>query len=366
MIVISSPNHAQHSPPHEFFDGALIPVFESPDRVEIILAGLARAGFEPPAAPQPFGLAPLLAVHAPDYLAYLEHAYAHWVAAGGAPAAVLPSTLAVRWMSGPCEHPLGAAGYYAFDLSAPIVAGTWQAARSAADAALTGASLLLEGQRAAYALCRPPGHHAGRDLCGGYCFLNNAAIAAQYLLDAQRPTPNDPHEHALDNVQRATRNAQRVAILDIDFHHGNGTQQIFYERPDVLVASIHADPRLHYPYYLGHEHEHGSGAGLGFNLNIVLPPGAEDDAYLAALARALAAIRAFGPAVLVVSAGLDTFAGDPVTQDAGGFALSAAAYPAIGRRIAALDLPTLFVQEGGYGIAALGANVAALLRGFEE
>jgi acetoin utilization deacetylase AcuC-like enzyme len=361
MIVVFSPDHTLHAPPHEFFDGALIPVFESPERVTIILEALEAAAIGPVVAPRSFGMEPLRAVHAPEYLAYLERAYEQWVAAGGAPEAVLPSTLAVRWMGRRCEHPLAAPGYYAFDLSAPIVPGTFQAARSSADAALTGATLLLEGQRAAYALCRPPGHHAGSDMCGGYCFLNNAAVAAQHLLERTR----NEGRRSTTGGSPAASGAARVAVLDIDFHHGNGTQQIFYERDDVLFVSIHADPAHHYPHYLGYADERGAGRGLGFNLNLPLPPGTGDQAWLAALDRALAELRAFAPAFLIVSAGFDTFEGDPVAEHGGAFTLTAGAFPEIGGRIATLGLPTLFVQEGGYGIAALGRNAAGLLRGFE-
>jgi len=208
--------------------------------------------------------------------------------------------------------------------------------------ALTGAALLLEGQPLAYALCRPPGHHAGTDLYGGYCYLNNAAIAAQHLAGG---------------LERAERH--RVAILDIDFHHGNGTQQIFYEREDVLFVSIHADPAREYPFFAGYADERGAGAGLGYTLNYPLEAGVADGRYLAVLDRALAAVAEYAPRYLVLSAGFDTFGGDPI----GDFALSTAAYPAIGRRIAALGLPTLVVQEGGYAIAALGENAAGLLRG---
>ncbi len=343
MEVIITPDHALHAPPHEFYDGALIPMFELPRRAEIIERALRAAGLAL-GAPRSFGTAPLLRVHTPPYLSYLEHAYDRWVAAGGAPEAVLPSTFPLRWMHGSSQSPLAEAGYYTFDLSAPIVAGTYAVARSAADAALTGAALLGEGHGAAYALCRPPGHHAGTDMCGGYCFLNNAAIAAQALRDAGR---------------------ERVAILDIDIHHGNGTQQIFYERGDVLVISLHGDPAIIYPYYTGYDGERGAGAGLGFNRNIPLPPGTDDAAYLAALRPALAELAAFAPGALVVSAGFDTFMGDPVVEGGGGFALTAAAYPQIGAVIAALALPTLFVQEGGYAIDPLGANVVGLLRGFD-
>jgi acetoin utilization deacetylase AcuC-like enzyme len=331
-------------------------------------------------APRSFGLAPVRAVHAPAYLTYLEHAYERWVAAGGAPEAVVPGTFAVRWMGRACEHPLAAPGYYAFDCSAPIVPGTFPAALESAEIALTGAALLLEGQRAAYALCRPPGHHAGSDMAGGYCYLNNAAIAAQYLLEGtkdQGPRTNDRASPLAEaegaasaadtfGLSSSVLRPSRVAILDIDFHHGNGTQQIFYERADVLVVSIHADPAHQYPNFLGYADERGAGAGLGFNLNLPLPPGTGNDAFLAAVDEALAALRAYAPAALVVSAGFDTFVGDPVAEHGGGFTLTADAYPQIGHRIASLGLPTLFVQEGGYGIAALGQNVVALLRGFEE
>lgn len=361
MITIYTPEHAQHNAPHEFIEGRLTaPPHEAPERAELIRAALERAGLGPLLPPRTFGPAPLRAVHADDYLAYLEHAYERWVAAGASPAAVMPDTLPLRWMGrwvrrAP-ESPTAAPGYYTYDLSAPIVRGTYAAARASADVALTGAALLLEGQRAAYALCRPPGHHAGRDLCGGYCYLNNAAIAAAYLLQAAggpRPQADEPGRSAL-------------AVLDIDFHHGNGTQQIFYERADVLVVSIHGDPARTYPYFTGYPEERGEGAGEGYNLNIVLPNGTDNARYLEALDQALARVAQARPRFLVVSAGLDTFGGDPVAQmgQEASFALTAEAYPAIGRRIAALGLPTLLVQEGGYATAALGQNLVGLLSGF--
>ncbi len=353
MITIYTPEHVQHAPPHEFVEGKLTtPPHESPHRAEIIRAAIERARLGPIVPPRGFGLEPLRAVHTDDYLAYLAGAYERWVAAGGSPAAVLPDTLAVRWMrpARPPSSGMAAPGYYAYDLSAPIVAGTYPAARASADTALTAAALLLEGQRAAYALCRPPGHHAGRDLCGGYCYLNNAAVAAEHLLRAAGDT-----------------GAGAVAVLDIDFHHGNGTQQIFYEREDVLVVSIHGDTNLTYPYFSGHADERGAGAGEGHNLNLPLPPGTDDAGFLTALDQALERVAAAAPRFLVVSAGLDTYGGDPVAQmgEEASFALTQAAYPRIGRRLAALGLPTLFVQEGGYATEALGENVVGLLQGFE-
>ena len=362
MISVFSADHALHDAPHEFLDGRLIPPYESPARAAIIRAALEQTDLGPLRSPRPFGLEPVAAVHDGAYLDYLEHAYERWVAAGGDPAAVLPSTLAVRWMSRRCESPLVAPGYYCFDMCAPIVAGTYQAARASADTALTAAELLLAGEPVVYALCRPPGHHAGRDLYGGYCYLNNAAIAAEYLLSAsdQRPTTNDQGAEMLEGSSLVVgRWSNRVAILDIDYHHGNGTQQIFYTRGDVLFVSIHADPAREYPFFAGYADEHGEGDGAGCNLNVPLEPGVTDARYLDALEQALAAIAAFGPRCLVLSAGFDTFADDPL----GDFALTSAAYPAIGRRIAALGLPTLVVQEGGYAVSALGENVVGLLRG---
>lgn len=342
MIIITTPDQGRHHAPHEFLDGQIVPAYESPARAEIIEAALHAAALGPIRAPQRYGDQPILAVHDASYLRFLETIYPRWVAAGGTPAAVIPSTFAARWMSRRCTDPLAEPGYYLFDGSAPIMAATYEVARQSADAALTAAELLLHGERSTYALCRPPGHHAGSDLGGGYCYINNAAVAAQYLRG----------------------HTERVAVLDIDFHHGNGTQQIFYQRGDVLVVSIHADPAGNYPYFSGYADETGQGPGSNANLNIPLRGAPTNQDYLGALEQALAHIRAFAPGFLVVSAGLDTFSGDPVAENGAGFALTQAAYPQIGARIAALELPTLFAQEGGYGVSALGENVVALLRGF--
>ena len=290
------------------------------------------------------------------------------MAAGGASDAVLPGVLAVRWMARLAENPLAAPGYYAFDLSAPIVAGTYRAARAAANVALTGAALLDAGQRAVYALCRPPGHHAGRDMCGGYCFLNNAAIATEYLLR----TTNNRHRDKETRRQGDTgadlhrssfivHRSERVAVLDIDFHHGNGTQQIFYERDDVLFVSIHADPARHYPYFSGYADEQGVGAGEGCTHNFPLPLGTGWDAYAPALDAATTVIRRFGPDGLVVSLGVDTAAEDYDT-----FQLVGPDFARIGEAIGALGLPTVLVQEGGYDLGVIGRNVVAVLRSVED
>ena len=220
----------------------------------------------------------------------------------------------------------------------PIAAGTWDGAYWSAQTALTALDAVLGGERAAFALCRPPGHHCGADYLGGYCYLNNAAIAAEAAIAA----------------------GKRVAILDVDYHHGNGTQDIFYARGDVLFVSIHADPGTDYPFFWGHADETGEGEGEGATLNLPLPRGTDLAAYLPALDTALAKIAAFAPDLLVISYGADTFVGDPISQ----FRLETADYTVLARRIAALGLPTVIVMEGGYAVDALGANVAAFLEGF--
>jgi acetoin utilization deacetylase AcuC-like enzyme len=237
-------------------------------------------------------------------------------------------------------HIVGRLGWHTVDTACPIGAGTWTAACAATDVAVTAAQLVLDGEDAAYALCRPPGHHAYRDLAGGFCFLNNSAIAAAHL--------RLRHE--------------RVAILDVDVHHGNGTQGIFYERGDVLTVSIHADPAAFYPFVWGYAHERGAGAGLGANLNIPLPIGTGDEGYMEALGTAKAMIEAFAPGALVVALGLDASEHDPLA----GLAVTTNGFRRIGQAIAAMGLPTVFVQEGGYLSDILGPNLTAALAGFEK
>lgn len=338
MIVVASPLHERHDPPHEFLEGRLIPYSESPARARIILEALQQAGIGPVVEPGDFGLAPILAVHSAEYVEHMGTIYPRWCAVGGAPEAALPDVMPTRPYARRSPSPLAEVGYFAFDISAPIVAGTYEAALASAYCALTGAELLRQGERYAYALCRPPGHHAGRDTMGGFCYFNNAAVAAEQLV----------------------RQIARVAILDTDAHHGNGTQAIFYERDDVLTISIHGSPEWEYPYFTGFADEQGHGPGKGYNINYPLERGVDDRRFLEVLDDALEQVTGFNPAALVLAAGFDTFAGDPL----GKFELSAACYPEIGRRIAALGLPTLVVQEGGYTVAALGQNVVGLLGGW--
>jgi acetoin utilization deacetylase AcuC-like enzyme len=243
------------------------------------------------------------------------------------------------------------AGIYTFDMSTVLVAKTWEAAYWSAQCALTAARLVRDGERVAFALCRPPGHHAHADMGGGYCFVNNAAVAGQYLtrfLSSSHPSP-------------AGGEGARIAILDIDFHHGNGTQAIFYDRSDVLFISLHADPDRQYPYFLGAASEQGAGEGESFNINYPLPIKTTDGEYIATLDQACERIANYAPHALLVSLGVDTFGGDPL----GDFALTSAAFPRIGARLAQLNVPTVFLMEGGYAIEDLGKNVVGVLAGFE-
>ncbi len=341
MHIFYARSQAKHAPAHEFFDGRMIPYQESPQRIDMILAALARAGFNELYAPRDHGMAPIEAIHSSAYLTWLQEIYADWIAFGGPASGAVCDTFAMPGLPHHPVRPRAAMGRFALDATSVIQAHTWQAAYDAAQSAICAADHVFFGAHAAYALCRPPGHHAHAGMCGGYCFLNNAAIAAQRLRANGHP---------------------RVTVLDVDFHHGNGTQDIFYQRPDVQFVSLHADPERQYPYYSGARSECGVGAGLGSTCNFPLPAGCDDALFLATLDRAAGDIRAFAPTALVVSLGLDTFAGDPL----GDFALTRLGFCAIGQQIAKLDLPCVFVQEGGYAISDLGLNVVATLTGFVQ
>lgn len=340
MRVYYSDLHSQHNPSFEVFDGGVqVPYLESPGRMQQVLAALQGQAWVNLFDPDDFGLDPILAVHRPDYVEFLCDAFEEWMqqTTNYPKQALLPATFPPRGWSRRPKTLLGRAGYYMMDLSAPILAGTYAAALAAANCALSGAKAITGGERAAFALCRPPGHHAGKANCGGYCYLNNAAIAAQWLSESAK-----------------------VAILDIDYHAGNGTQDIFYERGEVLTISIHADPDFEYPYFSGYADETGKGDGSGLHHNFPLPAGTNDSGYLTALDEALALIQAFQPGFLVVSAGMDLYVGDPL----GRFQISRQGIQAIGARIAGLRQPTLIVMEGGYDNTALGENIAALLENF--
>jgi acetoin utilization deacetylase AcuC-like enzyme len=341
MITIYSEDHRLRNVRTELYGGELVPPHECPERVAYVLERLAAVGLGEIRAPERFGLDPVRRVHDAGFVDFLAHAWEEWTAAGHRGEAIPDCWPARRMAQRRPNSITGKLGYYAMAGETSIGPGTWEAARSAADVALAAARLVEGGERAAFALCRPPGHHAGRDLYGGYCFLNNAAIAAQSLLDG---------------------GARRIAVLDVDFHHGNGTQDIFYEREDVYYLSLHGDPAEAFPYFSGFADERGSGAGVGTTLNLPLPRGAGFYAWRAALATALAAIREYAPDALVVSLGVDTYEGDPISF----FKLASADFTAYGRLIGALGLPTLFVFEGGYAVKDVGINTVNVLTGFES
>jgi acetoin utilization deacetylase AcuC-like enzyme len=333
----------RHAPQRFMVAGVFRPSAEQPERADRLLDGARAAGLAME-RPAEAGLGPLAAVHTPAYLRFLETIHGRWRAVEGASDEVLPNLHLDRRLGGYPSSPVGRAAFHQADTACPIGAGTWDGACWSAWTAVAAAGAVLAGERAAYALCRPPGHHAYADLAGGFCFLNNAAIAAQLLRRA--------HE--------------RVAILDVDVHHGNGTQGIFYAREDVLTVSLHADPADYYPFLCGYAHERGAGRGDGYNRNLPLPRTTGDEDYLAALDEAIATVRAFRPGALVLALGLDAHLDDPLM----GMRLSTRAFARIGSAVggaaARMGLPTVLVQEGGYLSEALGSNLTAFLEGFRE
>lgn len=341
MKVIYSDRHQAHQGGMELHRGELVPCYEMPSRAQFMLDALRQAGF-PILPPRDFAPELLERVHSADYLQFLRTAYSQWQAAGKS-GFMLPSAFPARGQRQD-KIPTGIhakLGYYSYDASTPMVEGTWQAVEAGAHCALTAAALVAAGERSAYALCRPPGHHAGFATFGGYCFLNNAALAAQYLRDQGK---------------------QKVVVLDVDYHHGNGTQDIFWQRDDVLTISIHGDPATEHPFFLGYADEQGEGAGFGYCHNFPLPAGTDWPTYQQVLLKALQLIKDFNPDAMVVSLGVDTFEDDPISA----FQLKSEHYPLLGAHIASLGLPTVFIQEGGYAVAEVGQNVAAVLQGFEQ
>lgn len=345
LPVVWSDDCLRHDPDGEVFVGVHTPAVEVAARVERIREALEAAGARVVPAER-HGDEALLAVHDAALVEYLRDAWAEWERSGlrddPGQNRVVPYNFSRRG-SGPRREPVAIwarAGWYAYDTMTPIGPGTWEAARAAVDCALTAVDLVAAGEPAAYACVRPPGHHAGRDSFGGACYLNNTAVAAEAL---------------------RARLGGPVAVVDIDAHHANGTQELFYDRADVVVASVHVDPGAGwFPHVLGFADETGSGAGLGANLNLPLAPGTGDDEWLAAVAEA--ADRAGGARGLVVSLGVDAAAGDPESP----LRVSDAGYREAGRILGALRLPTVVVQEGGYDLATIGPLVRETLDGFGD
>ncbi|MBT56827.1 MAG: acetylpolyamine amidohydrolase [Mameliella sp.] len=339
MKAIFDDRQWKHQPRHFMANGAILPNPEQAERIDRLLSGAQAAGCTVE-APNDAGLAPIAALHSPEYLTFLENIHPRWRRIEGAGEEVIPNIHPANRTDSYPKSAVGQAGYHQADTACPIAAGTWEAAYWSAQSAITGADLILGGETSAYVLSRPPGHHAFGDLAGGFCFLNNSGIAAE----------------------RLRAQGLRPAILDVDVHHGNGTQGIFYDRDDVLTVSIHADPERFYPFFWGQAHERGTGPGLGYNLNLPLARGTADDAYLATLDVALRRIRSFGADVVVVALGLDAFVDDPFK----GLAVTTTGFSRIGAAIAGLNLPCLLVQEGGYLCDELADNLTAVLTGHQE
>lgn len=334
MKIFSSPHQRAHTPTQELQNGEMVPYAEKPERLDAL-----RSAFDTIIESGDHGIEPIQDVHDRGYVNFLQSAFAAWQKAGR-PGEAFPYAFPIRG-----RRPLNLSridaqlGQYAFDCGTPIAQDTWIAAYWTVQTALSGMADVLAGAKSSLALCRPPGHHAGRDYMGGYCYLNSVAIAAEMAI---------------------RDGANRVVILDVDYHHGNGTQDIFYERSDVLTVSIHADPTTDYPFYWGHADEKGSGGGQGANLNFPMPRGTGWAEYKDVLDRAIEAVTAFEPDLLIVPFGADTFSGDPISH----FAIETADYAKMGATIAACGLPSLVATEGGYNIECLGKNVETFVRAF--
>jgi acetoin utilization deacetylase AcuC-like enzyme len=337
MKVIFTEKQKRHYPRSFFSSGAPQPNPEVPERADRLLAAAVSSGLTVE-TPKDYALEFVSLVHTQRYLTYLENIHARWSRIEGGSSEVVPGIHPDRRDGGYPASAAGQAGWHHCDTASPVSADTWDSALWSAHTAAHSAKTVLAGARSCYALARPPGHHATREVASGFCYLNNTAVAAAVLRT----------EH------------ERVAILDVDLHHGNGTQEIFYERSDVCTVSIHADPVRFYPFFWGYAEERGSGAGEGFNLNLPLPRGTADDEYLRTLDTAIAAIEKFAPGAVVVALGLDAYEGDPLR----GLAVTTAGFGRIGLRIAATGLPTVLVQEGGYLSDALGGNLSSFLQGF--
>lgn len=347
MRAFYHPDQSLHEQLQYMRFGKIVAPKDLPERTERLLGALAKHGIKPE-QPAAHGTDPILKVHDAGFVHFLETVWQRWqeLPAERGPEA-WPNTF--PYWSGrtdeavrpPCRPTglMGQVGWYLGDLSVPVGEHCWHSTLRSAETAVSAADAILAGERAVYSLCRPSGHHARADRASGFCYINNTAVAAQ----------------------RLRSNFGKVAILDVDAHHGDGTQQIFYRRDDVLTISVHADPLDYYPFFTGYADERGNGPGEGFNLNLPLPHGAKGDAMDAAVDQAGKAIRDFGAEVLVVALGYDAHKDDPI----GVLKLESSDFGTIGRKVKAFGLPTLVVQEGGYAIEAIGDCLDAFLGGFK-
>ncbi len=342
MRVYYSPKHALRDSKFELHDGQIIEPFERPSRMTYILNELSKRGYNDIVEPSDQGLDIVLKLHRPDYIEFLTNVYDEWKMLDKGdeamtyiwPAATMRNDIIPRQIE-------ARLGYYSLSSDTTITEGTWAAALASKDCAQAAALDLAQNGNDVFALCRPPGHHASSFQFGGYCFINNAAVAAQTLLD---------------------RGAKRVSILDVDFHHGNGTQEIFYNRSDVQFLSLHGDPLDCFPYFLGYSGEKGSGEGEGYNHNYPLAEGTHYTKWAEALEQACQEILAYKADAIVISLGVDTYEHDPISA----FKLKSADFLDYGRRLAKLGIPTIFVMEGGYAIDDIGVNTVNVLDGFMQ
>ena len=343
MPHVASTVHRRHQPRGELYCGELVSPFECPERWDHIVTALDEAGFGEAVGPEPISIDTLHEIHDPAFVTFLSEAWDIWSGAGQT-GDMIPTCFPGRRMQHREPEDIdGRLGYFAFAAETSIASGTWEAAFEAAAIARTTQRLVSaaangSGSAAAFALCRPPGHHAGKDYFGGYCYLNNAAIAAQGF---------------------RSDGAERVAVIDVDFHHGNGTQDIFWERDDVFFASLHGDPRHEFPHFLGFADETGAGAGEGSTANYPLLPGTDAATWLDALDDAIKRVTEWGAEALVISLGVDTFESDPISS----FRLGSDDFTTYGRRLGAMGLPTVYCMEGGYAVAEIGTNTVNVLTG---
>ena len=341
MKTVYTKNHILRNSKTELFGGELVKPFERPERMEYILNEIKTRKLGPILDPVNFDMDIIYKIHDKKYVDFLNNAWNEWVALGFKGEAI-PTVYPSRSMNSDVVPTFieGKLGYYCLANETSISEGTVEAAYESVKVALTAADMLDE-EKSVFALCRPPGHHASKDQYGGYCFFNNVAIAAEKLKE---------------------KGAKRIFILDIDFHHGNGTQAIFYDRSDVFFVSLHGDPKNAFPHFLGHADEKGSGEGVGYNCNYPMPPGTPYDVWTKSLDDSISKIQNFSPDALIVSLGVDTYENDPISF----FKLKSDDFFDVGRKIASINLPTLFVMEGGYAIKEIGVNTVNTLKGFEN
>lgn len=344
MRVFYHPDQALHAPRQFMRFGELAAPTDLPARTEALLAAIARLNLSPELPPD-HGRGPAGAVHPAHYMDFLETAFQRWQDLPVHGPEVLPNTFPQLFGTGarpacPTDHLIAQAGYYLGDLAVPVGESTWISALRATHSATAAAEAVIAGDRAAYALCRPSGHHARADRASGFCYLNNAAIAAE----------------------RLRSHFGKVAVLDIDAHHGDGTQSIFYHRPDVLTVSVHVDPDAYYPFFTGRIHERGLDDGAGFNINIPIQPGSGDEAFLAAIDSGLAEVAAFGADALVLALGFDSHEEDPLSL----VKVTTEAFRSAGAAIAASGIPVAVIQEGGYQVSVIGDCLEQFLQGLHS